>query len=247
MPRAGAPLELTNVCYLGTSVESGAASAVVVTTGLTTFLGGMSSALVDQHEETSFDKGLRRFTWLMIYFILVMVPLVFAINGLTKGDWKGAFFFALAVAVGLTPEMLPMIVAVCLTKGALGMSRKKVIVKRLNSIQNLGAMDVLCTDKTGTLTMDRIILEKHCDVALKPDEEVLTLAYLNSHFQTGLKNVMDRAILQHTEVHEHPAFGGYAKVDEIPFDFIPENDVRRGPNARQRFPAHLQRRAGGDL
>src|SRR5581483_5204339 len=170
-------------------------------------------------EATSFDRGMSKFTWLMIYFILVMVPLVFVINGLTKGDWKGAFFFAMAVAVGLTPEMLPMIVAVCLSKGALAMSRKKVIVKRLNSIQNLGAMDVLCTDKTGTLTMDRIILEKHCDVVLKEDEEVLTLAYLNSHFQTGLKNVMDRAILQHTEVHEHPAFPEYAKVDEIPFDF----------------------------
>jgi P-type Mg2+ transporter len=148
-----------------------------------------------------------------------MVPLVFVINGLTKGDWKEAFFFALAVAVGLTPEMLPMIVTVCLTKGALAMSRKKVIVKRLNSIQNLGAMDVLCTDKTGTLTMDRIILEKYCDVVLNQDKEVLVLAYLNSHFQTGLKNLMDRAILQHTEVHEHLALPEYAKVDEIPFDF----------------------------
>ncbi len=213
------PLELTNVCYLGTSVESGAATAVVVATGLTTFLGGMSSAIVQQQAATSFDKGMSRFTWLMIYFILVMVPLVFLINGLTKGDWKGAFFFALAVAVGLTPEMLPMIVAVCLSKGALAMSRKKVIVKRLNSIQNLGAMDVLCTDKTGTLTMDRIILEKYCDVVLKSDQEVLVLAYLNSHFQTGLKNVMDRAILQHTELHEHLALPEYAKVDEIPFDF----------------------------
>ena len=213
------PLELTNVCYLGTSVESGAATAVVVAIGLTTFLGGMSSAIVEDQEPTSFDRGMSRFTWLMIYFILVMVPLVFVINGLTKGDWKEAFFFALAVAVGLTPEMLPMIVAVCLTKGALAMSHKQVIVKRLNSIQNLGAMDVLCTDKTGTLTMDRIILEKHCDVVLKEDEEVLTLAYLNSHFQTGLKNLLDRAILQHTEVHAHPAFPEYAKVDEIPFDF----------------------------
>lgn len=213
------PLELTNVCYLGTSVESGSATAAVVATGLTTFLGSMSSAIVEPQEATSFDQGMRRFTWLMIYFILVMVPLVFIINGLTKGDWKGAFFFALAVAVGLTPEMLPMIVAVCLSKGALAMSRKQVIVKRLNSIQNLGAMDILCTDKTGTLTMDRIILEKHCDVVLKEDEEVLTLAYLNSHFQTGLKNLLDRAILQHTEVHEHPVFPEYAKVDEIPFDF----------------------------
>ncbi|OAI46692.1 magnesium-translocating P-type ATPase [Planctomycetaceae bacterium SCGC AG-212-F19] len=230
------PLELTNVCYLGTSVESGAATAVVVATGLTTYLGGMSSAMVASQPPTSFDRGMSRFTWLMIYFILVMVPLVFVINGLTKGDWKGAFFFALAVAVGLTPEMLPMIVAVCLSKGALAMSRKKVIVKRLNSIQNLGAMDILCTDKTGTLTMDRIILEKHCDVVLKADEEVLTLAYLNSHFQTGLKNLMDRAILQHTEVHEHPAFPEYAKVDEIPFDFC-----RRMMSVVVKTPANAHR------
>jgi Mg2+-importing ATPase len=213
------PLELTNVCYLGTSVESGAATAVVVATGLTTFLGGISTTLVEQQVPTSFDRGMTRFTWLMIYFILVMVPLVFVINGLTKGDWAGAFFFAMAVAVGMTPEMLPMIVAVCLSKGAIAMSRKKVVVKRLNAIQNLGAMDVLCTDKTGTLTQDRIILEKHCDVTLKEDDEVLTLAYLNSHFQTGLKNLMDRAVLTHTEVHAHPAFPEYAKVDEIPFDF----------------------------
>jgi Mg2+-importing ATPase len=213
------PLELNNVCFLGTSVESGAATAVVAATGLTTYLGGMSSALVSQPATTSFDRGVSRFTWLMIYFILVMVPLVFLINGLTKGDWKEAFFFALAVAVGLTPEMLPMIVAVCLSKGAIAMSRKKVIVKRLSSIQNLGAMDVLCTDKTGTLTMDRIILEKYCDVVLHPDREVLALAYLNSHFQTGLKNLMDRAILDHTELHERLALPEHAKVDEVPFDF----------------------------
>ncbi len=213
------PLELTNVCYLGTSVESGAATAVVVATGLTTFLGGISTALVEEQEPTSFDRGMTRFTWLMIDFILVMAPLVFIINGLTKGDWAGAFFFAMAVAVGMTPEMLPMIVAVCLSKGAVAMCRKKVVVKRLNAIQNLGAMDVLCTDKTGTLTQDRIILEKHCDVTLKEDDDVLLLAYLNSHFQTGLKNLMDRAVLAHTEVHAHPAFPEYAKVDEIPFDF----------------------------
>lgn len=213
------PLELTNVCFLGTSVESGAATAVVVVTGLNTFIGGISTSLVEQQEPTSFDRGMTRFTWLMIYFIAVMVPLVFFINGLTKGDWAGAFFFAMAVAVGMTPEMLPMIVAVCLSKGAIAMSRKKVIVKRLNAIQNLGAMDVLCTDKTGTLTQDRIILEKHCDVSLKEDDDVLLLAYLNSHFQTGLKNLMDRAVLTHTEVHAHPAFPDYTKVDEIPFDF----------------------------
>ena len=212
-------VELNNVCFLGTSVESGAAAALVVATGLSTFLGGISTSLVEQQPPTSFDRGMTRFTWLMIYFIAVMVPLVFLINGLTKGDWAGAFFFAMAVAVGMTPEMLPMIVAVCLSKGAIAMSRKKVIVKRLNAIQNLGAMDVLCTDKTGTLTQDRIILEKHCDVQLQEDDEVLLFAYLNSHFQTGLKNLMDRAVLAHTELHAHPTFPEYAKVDEIPFDF----------------------------
>ncbi len=153
----------------------------------------------------------------MLRFILVMVPLVFIINGLTKGQWAQAFFFAVAVAVGLTPEMLPMIVSVCLSKGALEISRKKVIVKRLNAIQNLGAMDVLCTDKTGTLTMDHVILEKHCDVVLQESDAILSLAYLNSYFQTGLKNILDRAILLHSEAHTN--ITQYAKVDEIPFDF----------------------------
>ena len=213
------PLELKNVCYLGTSVESGAARAIVASTGQSTYIGSMSTAIADQHAATAFDKGNSKFTWLMIRFILVMVPLVFAINWITKGDFKEALFFALAVAVGLTPEMLPMIVAVCLSKGAIAMSRKKVIVKRLNSIQNLGAMDVLCTDKTGTLTMDHIILEKHCDVVLEQDSDVLGMAYLNSHFQTGLKNLMDRAILDHTEFQSQLALGEYSKVDEIPFDF----------------------------
>ena len=179
----------------------------------------MAESLSEQSTQTAFDKGIARFTWLMLRFILVMVPLVFVINGLTKGKWTEAFFFAVAVAVGLTPEMLPMIVTVCLSKGALAMSRKKVIVKRINAIQNLGAMDVLCTDKTGTLTMDHVILEKHCDVVLKEDDGVLALAYMNSHFQTGLKNVLDRAILAHTETHAHAAIPEYAKVDEIPFDF----------------------------
>jgi Mg2+-importing ATPase len=214
------PLERKNLCYLGTSVESGSATGVIVASGLTTYLGGMSRALVEQQTVTSFDRGVKGFTWLMIYFIMVMVPLVFLINGLTKGDWKEAFFFAVAVAVGLTPEMLPMIVAVCLSKGAMAMSRKRVIVKRLHSIQNLGAMDILCTDKTGTLTMDRIILEKYCDVVLQQDEGVLELAYLNSHFQTGLKNLIDRAILQHKEeVNAALSLAEYAKIDEIPFDF----------------------------
>jgi Mg2+-importing ATPase len=213
------PLELPNVCFLGTSVESGSATALVVATGLDTYLGAMSKVLVGPPTETSFDKGVRRFTWLMIRFMAVMVPLVFFINGLTKGNWGDAFFFALAVAVGLTPEMLPMIVTVCLSKGAISMSRKKVIVKRLNSIQNFGAMDVLCTDKTGTLTQDRVIIEKHCDVVRKEDDDVLALVYLNSHFQTGLKNVLDRAVLAHKEIHAEINIPEWEKVDEIPFDF----------------------------
>jgi Mg2+-importing ATPase len=214
-----APLELTSIAFLGTSVESGSALAVVVATGKDTFLGGMAQSLSEQPTQTAFDRGIARFTWLMLRFILVMVPLVFLINGLTKGKWGEAFFFAVAVAVGLTPEMLPMIVTVCLSKGALAMSRKKVIVKRINAIQNLGAMDVLCTDKTGTLTMDHVILEKYCDVVLRQDDGVLALAYLNSYFQTGLKNVLDRAVLAHNEAHTQAHVPGYAKVDEIPFDF----------------------------
>ncbi|MGA2796188.1 MAG: magnesium-translocating P-type ATPase [Thermoguttaceae bacterium] len=215
-------LELKNVCFLGTSVESGAATGVVVETGLKTYLGGMASSIIGQEVATSFDKGVGKFTWLMIYFMMVMVPLVFLVNGLTKHDWfgpEGAFFFALSVAVGMTPEMLPMIVTVCLSKGAIAMSRKKVIVKRLNAIQNLGAMDILCADKTGTLTLDRVILERHCDVVRKEDDEVLEFAFLNSHFQTGLRNVLDRAILEHTEVIETAALQTFRKVDEIPFDF----------------------------
>ena len=216
---ATAPVELTSIAFLSTSVESGSATAVVVSTGKDTYLGGLAKSLTEPTTPTSFDKGVAQFTWLILKFVLVMVPLVFIINGLTKGNWGEAFFFAIAVAVGLTPEMLPMIVTVCLSKGAITMSQKKVIVKRINAIQNLGAMDVLCVDKTGTLTMDRVILEKHCDVALKESEAVLALAYMNSHFQTGLKSVLDRAVLAHTETHAHAAIPEYAKVDEIPFDF----------------------------
>lgn len=212
-------VELTSIAFLGTSVESGSALGVVVATGKETYIGSMAQSLSEQPQETAFDKGISNFTWLMLRFVLVMVPLVFVINGITKGNWGEAFFFAIAVAVGLTPEMLPMIVTVCLSKGAIAMSRQKVIVKRLNAIQNLGAMDVLCTDKTGTLTMDRVILERYCDVVLKEDQGVLALAYTNSHFQTGLKNVLDRAVLAHTETHQHAQIPDYRKVDEIPFDF----------------------------
>ena len=219
-PSARSPIERANLAFLGTSVESGAATAVVVATGRQTYLGSMAVSLAAQPTETAFDRGVARFTWLMVRFILVMAPLVFLINGLTKGNWHEAFFFALAVTVGLTPEMLPMIVTVCLSNGAMAMARKKVIVKRIHAIQNLGAMDVLCTDKTGTLTMDHVILSSHCDVVLKPDNGVLALAYLNSHFQTGLRNVMDRAVLAHSEAtHHHAHIPDYAKVDEVPFDF----------------------------
>jgi P-type Mg2+ transporter len=216
---SGVPLELTSIAFLGTSVESGSATAVVAATGKQTYLGGMAQAIGEEPPPTAFDRGITRFTWLMMRFMAVMVPLVFVINGITKHNWGEAFFFALAVAVGLTPEMLPMIVTVCLSKGAVAMGRKKVIVKRINAIQNLGAMDVLCTDKTGTLTLDRVTLERYCDVALQNDDDVLALAYVNSHFQTGLKNVLDRAVLAHEESHAHARVEDLSKVDEIPFDF----------------------------
>ena len=213
------PTELKNICFMGTSVQSGTATAVVVTTGVQTYFGSMARSITGERVQTSFDLGLNRFTWLMIRIMAVMVPLVFLINGFTKHDWKGAFFFALAVAVGLTPEMLPMIVSVCLSKGALAMSRRKVIVKRLNSIQNFGAMDVLCTDKTGTLTEDRVALVRHCNVAGRETEEALLNGYLISHFQTGLKNLLDRAILDSPDFHGMAVVEKYKKLDEIPFDF----------------------------
>ncbi|HEY5909604.1 MAG TPA: magnesium-translocating P-type ATPase [Verrucomicrobiae bacterium] len=213
------PIERSNICFLGTSVESGSATAVIIATGPQTYFGRMARSLAGRQVETAFDKGVKKFTWLMIRFMLVMVPLVFLINGLKKHDWHEAFFFALAVAVGLTPEMLPMIVSVCLSKGALLMSRKKVIVKRLNSIQNFGAMDVLCTDKTGTLTIDHVILEIYCDVFKNESQQVLQHAYLISHFQTGLKNVLDRAVLHHEELHGQLSLDQFTKIDEIPFDF----------------------------
>ncbi|MCU1334890.1 MAG: mgtA 1 [Bryobacterales bacterium] len=213
------PTELKNICFMGTSVQSGTASAVVVTTGARTYLGSMAGSITEDRTPTSFDQGLNRFTWLMIQLMAVMVPLVFLINGFTKHDWKGAFFFAMAVAVGLTPEMLPMIVSVCLSKGALAMSRKKVIVKRLNAIQNFGGMDVLCTDKTGTLTEDRVVLQRHCNVAGRETEEVLLDGYLISHFQTGLKNLLDRAILDSPDFHGQALVEKYKKLDELPFDF----------------------------
>ena len=213
------PTEIKNTCFMGTSVQSGTAAAVVVTTGVHTYLGSMAGSITEAQAPTSFDRGLSGFTWLMIRLMAVMVPLVFLINGFTKHDWKSAFFFAMAVAVGLTPEMLPMIVSVCLAKGALAMSRRKVIVKRLNAIQNFGGMDVLCTDKTGTLTEDRVVLQRHCNVAGRETEEVLLDGYLISYFQTGLKNLLDVAILDSPDFHEKAVVEKHKKLDEIPFDF----------------------------
>jgi Mg2+-importing ATPase len=215
------PLELVNICFLGTNVESGAATAVVICTGKQTYLGSLAASIVGQRQLTSFDKGINKFTWLMILFIAVMVPTVFLLNGLSKHNWMEAFLFAMAVAVGLTPEMLPMIVTVNLSKGALDMARKKVIVKRLNAIQNFGAMDVLCTDKTGTITQGKIVLEKHLDVNGEDSEKVLHFGYLNSFHHTGLKNLLDEAILKHEELEQHlQVQEKYRKIDEIPFDFV---------------------------
>ena len=215
------PLELPNICFMGSNVESGSATAVVIHTGDKTYFGSLAASIVGQRQLTSFDKGVNKFTWLMIGFIAVMVPAVFLINGLVKHDWLEAFLFAMAVAVGLTPEMLPMIVTVNLSKGALAMAGKKVIVKRLNAIQNFGAMDVLCTDKTGTLTQGKIVLEKHLDAHGDPSEKVLHYSYLNSFHQTGLKSLLDEAILAHEELEERlKAKEEYRKIDEIPFDFV---------------------------
>ncbi|HEY5282807.1 MAG TPA: magnesium-translocating P-type ATPase [Polyangia bacterium] len=215
------PLALHNICFMGSNVESGSATAVVIHTGDKTYFGSLAASIVGQRQLTSFDKGVNKFTWLMIGFIAVMVPAVFLINGLVKHDWLEAFLFAMAVAVGLTPEMLPMIVTVNLSKGALAMAGKKVIVKRLNAIQNFGAMDVLCTDKTGTLTQGKIVLEKHLDAHGDPSEKVLHYSYLNSFHQTGLKSLLDEAILAHEELEERlKAKEEYRKIDEIPFDFL---------------------------
>jgi Mg2+-importing ATPase len=215
-----AALDLPNAAFQGSTVLSGTARAVVVNTGAKTYFGGISEKLTRQRVLTSFDKGINSFTWLMIRFMIVMVAAVFLIIGLTKRDsphpWVDALLFGLAVAVGLTPEMLPMIVTVNLSKGAIAMARKKAIVKRLNSIQNFGAMDVLCTDKTGTLTQDRIVLERHVDVTNRESEDVLRYAYLNSFYQTGLRGLLDKTILAHDDLDVGRACG---KVDEIPFDF----------------------------
>ncbi len=217
--------DYSNIAFMGSNVISGTAIAVVIGVGDHTLFGSMASSVVETAVETSFTKGVNAVSWVLIRFMLVMVPLVFLINGLTKGSWLSALLFGISIAVGLTPEMLPMIVTTCLAKGAVAMSKKQTIVKNLNSIQNFGAMDILCTDKTGTLTQDQVVLEYHLNVNGEDDLRVLRHAYLNSYFQTGYKNLMDLAIIHKSEEEEaaNPALTDlsehYTKVDEIPFDF----------------------------
>ncbi|GLQ98525.1 magnesium-translocating P-type ATPase [Dyella mobilis] len=210
------PLDLATICYMGTNVVSGTAAAVVVATGARTYLGSLARSLVGERVQTSFDRGVSSVSWLLIRFMLVMVPVVLGIQWYKHGFLE-ALMFALSVAVGLTPEMLPLIVTANLAKGAMAMSKRKVVVKRLNAIQNFGAMDVLCTDKTGTLTLDKIVLERHLDLDGEDSEDALEYGYLNSHFQTGLKNLMDKAVLSHRDLE--PIVARYRVVDEIPFDF----------------------------
>lgn len=215
-------VELDNICFMGSNVVSGSATGIVVSTGNNTYLGTIAKSIAGHRASTAFDKGIAKVSMLLIRFMLIMVPFVFLINGLTKGEWLDAFLFAVSVAVGLTPEMLPMIVTVNLSKGAVAMSRKKTIVKDLNAIQNFGAMNILCTDKTGTLTCDQIVLEKYINADGTSDNSrrILRHAYFNSFFQTGLKNLMDKAILSHVkELEMESVRESYKKVDEIPFDF----------------------------
>lgn len=235
----GSITDYPDIAFMASNVISGCAEAVVIRTGDKTLLGSMASTGREKDEETNFTKGVNSVSRLLLRFMLVMVPLVFFINGITKGDWLNAFMFGVSIAIGLTPEMLPMIVTTCLAKGAVSLSRQNTIVKKLNSIQDFGAVDVLCTDKTGTLTQNRVMLEYHLNVNGEEDVKVLRLAYLNSYFQTGYKNLMDMAVIRRTEEVEAADPGlldlseNYVKVDEIPFDF-----------SRRRLTTVVQDRSG---
>jgi P-type Mg2+ transporter len=223
--KSGSParraLELESACFMGTNVVSGTATAVVVATGDATYFGAMARDIAGGRPLTSFDIGINRVSWMLIRFLLVMTPLVFLINGIDKGEWLQSLLFAVSVAVGLTPEMLPMVVTANLAKGAVVMARRKAIVKRLNAIQNFGAMDILCTDKTGTLTQNKVILERHLDIHGKEDIKVLEYAWINSVNQTGLRNLLDVAVLEYAQQHEvAERLQHFRKIDEIPFDFL---------------------------
>ena len=214
-------LELENICFMGTSIVSGGAIAIVIASGVNTYFGSIASAVTSKRPVTSFSKGIKKVTYILIGFMCVMVPLIFIVNVITKNNILTALIFSISVAVGITPEMLPMIVSANLAKGAIRLSHKKVIVKNLTSIQSFGAMDVLCTDKTGTLTEDRIELVKHLDPEGVESNKVLEMAYLNSSLQTGLKNNIDKTIVQHIKAHHNKIVEmPYRKIDEIPFDFI---------------------------
>src|SRR5581483_6156665 len=236
-PGRTSPLDRADLLFMGSSVISGTGKGVALATGRHTYLGATAGKLTARRAHTAFDRGVNEVSWLLIRFMVVMVPIVFFINGLSKGRWMEAFFFAIAVAVGLTPEMLPMIVNANLARGAIAMSRHKAIVKRLNAIQNLGAMDILCTDKTGTLTQDHVALIHHLDVNGRSSQRVLEHAFLNSYFQSGLKTLLDRAVVEHSD---EPALRELArsvsKVDEIPFDFT-----------RRRMSVVLQHTSGARL
>jgi P-type Mg2+ transporter len=215
------PMELVNLCFMGTTVVSGSGTAVVAETGSHTYLASLAKTLGGNRVRTSFDKAVNSVTKLLLRFMLIMAPLVFLINGIVKHNWVEAFTFALSVAVGLAPEMLPVIVTANLAKGAIAMSDKKVIVKNIDAIQDFGSMNILCTDKTGTLTQDKIVLQRHLDPYGKESLDVLKYAYLNSFYQTGLKNLLDVAVLDRKqELTSLDIDKDYHKFDEIPFDFV---------------------------
>ena len=230
---APALTDLESLAFMGSTVISGNARGIVVATGARTMFGEATGTLAGRKRETSFDAGIKSTSRLLMRLMLAMLPVVFVVSGATKGDWVSALLFSLSVAVGLTPEMLPMLVTTCLGKGAVDLSRHHVIVKRLDAIQDLGAIDVLCTDKTGTLTEDRIVLERHLDVNGREDARVLRYAFLNSYFSTGVKNLIDNAIVERALAEgtdEVNATVGstttaeelaerYHGIDELPFDF----------------------------
>src|SRR3974390_1601460 len=232
--QAKSVLERETACFMGTNVVSGTATGVVAATGDATHFGAMAKDIVGARPLTSFDKGISKVSWMLVRFLMVMTPLVLLINGISKGDGLAALLFSVSVALGLAPEILPMIVTTNLAKGAVMMARRKTIVKRLNSIQNFGAMDILCPDKTGTLTQNKIILERHLDVHGHEDLQVLEYAWLNSNHQTGLKNLLDVAVLEFAQQHELTwKLQHFRKIDEIPFDFVRRRMsviVRNGDN-----------------
>lgn len=212
--------DLANIGMMGTDLVSGTAIAVVLFTAEDTFFSSIAASLSGEKAQTGFERGVSSVSAMLIKMMLVIIPIIFLINGIIKNDWFSALLFAVSVAVGLTPEMLPVIMTSTLARGALAMSKKNVIVRTLGSIQTFGEMDILCTDKTGTLTEDKIVLEKYMDLTGQDDTRVLRHAYLNSYFQTGLKNLIDIAIINRAEKYNfREIVENYNRIDEVPFDF----------------------------